>query len=122
MLPLHTRADVRGVRGVAIRKVLTADEARHATFDLERCLLWRETDASSHPTAAIGDWGGQVTAGEITNPPPTGIVVSRLRHPEVVAPGMSFGWRRTARVSRCSTGAGRTATRCWRPSGATVSA
>ena len=87
MLPLHTRADVRGVRGVAIRKVLTAEEARHATFDLERCLLWREADASSHRAAAIGDWGGEISAGELLDPPPTGIVVSRLRHPEVVAPG-----------------------------------
>lgn len=87
MLPLHTHADVRGVRGVAIRKVLTADEARHATFDLDRCLLWRETDSSSNRTAGIGDWGGGISPGEIPNPPPTGIVVSRLRHPEVVVPG-----------------------------------
>ena len=87
MLRLHTRADVRGVRGVAIRKVLTAEEARHATFDLERCLLWREADASSHRAAAIGDWGGEISAGELSEPPPTGIVVSRLRQAEVVAPG-----------------------------------
>ena len=87
MLPLHTQADVQGVRGVAIRKVLTADEARQATFDLDHCLLWREADASSHPAAGIGDWGGEISAGGIPNPPTTGIVVSRLRHPKVVAPG-----------------------------------
>lgn len=87
MLPLHTHADVRGVRGVAIRKVLTADEATHATFGLERCLLWRETDARSSRAAGISDWAGEISTGEIPNPIPTGIVVSRLRHPEVVAPG-----------------------------------
>ena len=87
MLPLHTQAEVRGVHGVAIRKVLTAEEARLAPFDLDRCLLWRETDESVDRSAAIGDWGGEISVREIPNPPATGIAVSQLRLPEVVAPG-----------------------------------
>ena len=87
MLPLHTQADVRGVRGVAIRKVLTADEARHTTFDLGRCLLWRETDTNSNRTAGNGNWGGEISVREVPNRQKANILVSRLRHPEVVAPG-----------------------------------
>ena len=87
MLPLHTRAEVRGVRGVAIRKVLTADEARDSAFDRSCCLLWRDSGASPEQPDIGGEWGGAISPRELASPPDTGIAVSQLRLPDVVAPG-----------------------------------
>jgi len=87
VLPLHTQADIRGVRGVAIRKVLTVEEATGTPFDLDRCLLWRGTEAGSNRAAANAAWGGQIAVRKSSNSPVTGIEVSQIRHPDVVAPG-----------------------------------
>lgn len=87
MLPLHTRAEVRGVRGVAVRKIMTADEARDSTFDRGRCLLWRDSGASPEQPDIVGEWGGTISPRELASPPATGIAVSQLRLPHVVAPG-----------------------------------
>lgn len=87
MLPLHTRAEVRGVRRVAIRKVVTAEEARASAYDPDRCLLWRDTDLSPDLPALGDEWGGAISRREFPNPPNAGITVSQLRFPSVVAPG-----------------------------------
>ena len=87
MLPLHTRATVRGVRGVAIRKVLTLGEARGSGLDPGRCLIWRDSDAIPQDARGEGNWAGEIGPGDIATPPNDGIVVGQLRTPGVVAPG-----------------------------------
>ena len=86
-LPLQTRAEVRGVRGVAIRKVLTDEEARDLAFDQSRCLLWREDEARPEQPGRGGEWAGVIGPGVSVDQPDRGISVSGLRLPEVVAPG-----------------------------------
>mgnify|MGYP000439101706 FL=1 len=40
MLPLSTHANVSGVQGVEVLKVLTLDEARSCNYEPSKCLIW----------------------------------------------------------------------------------
>ncbi len=72
-LGLHTHADVRGVEGIRILKVLTAAEAMEGQYSLEDILIWE-------------DWLPG-TAGSIHFDSGNGISISRLRDDAVVKPG-----------------------------------
>ena len=87
MLPLHTRARVRGVQDRAIVKVLTADEAIQSDIDSERCLIWLDQRQGDDLERVEGTWAGIVMAGSIESESVAGIAVDRIGMPGVVAPG-----------------------------------
>ena len=87
MLPLHTQARVRGVRGVAILKVLTYEEATNSDLDPARCLIWREIGGSPSVPGGERRWAGEIGSRSVANPSDGGIGVSHLRTPQVVGPG-----------------------------------
>ena len=87
MLPLHTRARVRGVQNKAIVKVLTADEAMKSALDPARCLIWLDDrDGNGLPTIE-GHWSGAVYPGDMADAPSVGIAVDRIATQGVIAPG-----------------------------------
>ena len=87
MLPLQTRARVRGVQNKAIVKVLTADEATHSSVDPARCLIWSDhRDGNGLPTIE-GHWSGVVCPGDMADAPSVGIAVDRIATQGVIAPG-----------------------------------
>ena len=87
MLPLHTRARVRGVQGRTIAKVLTADEAIQSDIEPERCLIWLDQREGGDLEKLEGHCAGIVTAGIMESGSAAGITVDRIGTPGVVAPG-----------------------------------
>ena len=89
MLPLHTRARVRGVQDRAIVKVLTADEAIQSDIEPERCLIWLDRRQGDDLEKVEGTWAGIVTAGDIDGECAAGMTVDRYRDA-----GRCRTWRR----------------------------
>ena len=87
MLPLHTRARVRGVQDRAIVKVLTADEAIQSDIEPERCLIWLDQGQGDDLEKVEETWAGIVTVGDIDGERAAGMAVDRIGTPGVVAPG-----------------------------------
>ena len=87
MLPLHSRARVRGVQGRAIVKVLTEDEAIRSKIDPGRCLIWLDRRDGNKPVNVEGRFAGTVTDGNLEGELAAGISVDRTDVPGVVAPG-----------------------------------
>ena len=87
MLPLHSRARVRGVQGRAIVKVLTEDEAIRSEIDPERCLIWLDRRDGNKPVKVEGRYAGIVTDGDLEDELAAGIAVDRTDVPGIVAPG-----------------------------------
>lgn len=87
MLPLHSRARVRGVQGRAIVKVLTEDEAIRSEIDPGRCLIWLDRRDGNKPVNVEGRFAGTVTDGDLEGELAAGISVDRTDVPGVVAPG-----------------------------------
>src|SRR5690349_9982587 len=73
---LHTHANVSGVRGIEIVKVLTPAEAEKSVFDPARILLW-EADAG-------GNYAGSFS---LSGPRAGRIAVSDPRGASAVKPG-----------------------------------
>ena len=87
MLPLQTRARVRGVQNKAILKVLTTDEAPHSSMDPSRCLIWLDDRDASPPLNNQGQWSGVVYPGDMADVPAVAIAVDRIATQGVIAPG-----------------------------------
>ncbi|MDE0307371.1 MAG: His-Xaa-Ser system radical SAM maturase HxsC [Albidovulum sp.] len=87
MLPLYTRARVRGVREKSIVKVLAANEALRTDIDTRRCLLWLEQNKNVESERLGDSWAGILTNGEIENGNAARIVVDCIETPSVIAPG-----------------------------------
>ena len=83
MLPLHTRARVRGIRHRTIAKVLMEEEAIKSHWDPASCLIW--VDSGRREVPAARKWLGVVAPLE--SPGESGIVVDRIESQGVVAPG-----------------------------------
>ena len=87
MLPLHTQANVRGVRGTQILKVLTAQEAAKTYINPERCLIWHETVGGVGAPMTERNWAGTVSRKEMEVQASSGVAVDGIETPGVVAPG-----------------------------------
>ena len=87
MLPLSTRANVRGVNGNAVLKVLTSDEAIRSDFDPAQCLIWQASGTICHSPVNTSYYAGVISPQEIENAPNSGIVVDSIKTPDVVSPG-----------------------------------
>ena len=88
MLPLHTHAKVTGVRGKAILKVLTLEEAQRSDIDPSNCLIWQgefqHSPVSEHADRWAGVLSPQQSAGRRRSHQ---IIVDEIRAPGVIAPG-----------------------------------
>ena len=84
MLPLHTRARIRGLRRKTIAKVMTEAEAEGSHLAPERCLLWEH---ASHTASPERNWAGVVSASEVSGLGAHGVVVDRVETPGVIAAG-----------------------------------
>ena len=87
MLPLQTRARVRGVQNKAIFKVLTPNEAMQSAVDPERCLIWSDDRDDVDLPTIEGQWPGVVCPGDMADAPSAGIAVDRIATQGVIAPG-----------------------------------
>ena len=83
MLPLHTRARVRGVSRKTIAKVLAKEEAVRSNWDPEKCLVW--IDPAQEEPPVEGKWAGVVAPSDL--PGESGTIVDRIESEGVVAPG-----------------------------------
>ena len=84
MLPLHTRARVRGLDRTMIAKVMTEAEASRSSFALERCLVWGHGRPAPRRER---HWAGVICPGKVSGPVGNGLVVDRLETPGVIGPG-----------------------------------
>ena len=87
MLPLQTRARVRGVQNKAIVKVLTEKEAAKSDIDPERCLIWRDRAESIGRPMIERHWAGVVSSHDTVDAPESGIAVDRIQTRGAIAPG-----------------------------------
>lgn len=87
MLPLHTQANVRGVRDTQIFKVLTAQEAAISYIDPERCLIWDEPAEGVGATMTQRNWAEAVSHREPGVQASGGAALDGIETPGVVAPG-----------------------------------
>ena len=88
MLPLHTHAKVTGVRGKAILKVLTLEEAQRSDIDPSNCLIWQ--GESQHPPVSecADKWAGALSPQQSAHRcRGHQIIVDEIRTPGVIAPG-----------------------------------
>ena len=87
MLPLYTRARVRGIQDKAIVKVLTLAEATQSDIDPDHCLIWRGRAENDGPPINDRQWAGVVSRQEMADEPRIGIAVDRIGTQGVIAPG-----------------------------------
>ena len=87
MLPLHTRARVRGVQNKAIVKVLEEKEAARSDIDPEHCLIWLDHAENIGAPAIDQQWAGVVSSHGMVDAPGSGIVVDGIQTQDTIAPG-----------------------------------
>ena len=75
------------MRGTAIVKVLTVDEAVQSEIDPERRLIWLDSRGGNELEKVEEPWAGIVSAGDLESEVADRIAVDRIRTPGVVAPG-----------------------------------
>lgn len=87
MLPLHTRATVKGVDGVKILKVVTSDELNNSSIDPSRCLIWADKHHSNRQPHRSSSCAGIITPDGASLSDTEGIVVEAISTAGVIAPG-----------------------------------
>lgn len=87
MLPLHTRARVRGLQNKTIAKVLTQKEAVKSGLAPERCLIWWDGVEDIDSPIIDLHWAGVVSSRDIVITPEVGVAVDRIEAQGAIAPG-----------------------------------